>query len=78
MLLNLETSSNRRQSLSLKFAKNCIKHEKERELFHLNNNSKTSVREPYEEKHAKTSRMRDSTIPQLQRSLNFDARKIKY
>ena len=71
--LNLESLSDRRSSLCLKFAKRAVKHDKANELFPLNEDIKN--KDMYKVQFATTSRLRDSAIPQLQRALNLDARK---
>ena len=71
--LNLDSLEVRRKSLCLKFAKRSVKHKKAKELFPLNEDSRN--RDVYKVQFAKTSRLRDSSIPQLQRALNLDARK---
>ena len=75
--LNLETLRDRRNSLCLKFAKKCLKHEKARHLFPLNisDDKNTRDREMYNVQHARTSRLKDSALPQMQRMLNADVRK---
>ena len=71
--LNLDSLEVRRKSLCLKFAKRSVKHKKAKELFPLNEDSRN--RDVYKVQFAKRSRLRDSSIPQLQRALNLDARK---
>ena len=67
--LNLETLRDRRNSLCLKFAKKCLKHDKAR------HDKNTRDREMYNVQHARTSRLKDSALPQMQRMLNADVRK---
>ena len=71
--LNLESLSDRRSSLCLKFAKRSVKHDKAKELFPFNLDPRNT--DVYKVQFARTSRLRDSSIPQLQRALNLDARK---
>ena len=71
--LNLEPLSTRREILCLRFAKKCAKHEKAKELFPPNLDQRN--RDKYMVQFARTSRLRDSAIPQLQRALNRDASK---
>ena len=75
-ILDLETLRERRNSLCLKFAKRCLKHEKAKQMFPLNTmeDKNTRDRETYKVQYASTSRLRDSAIPQLQRMLNADVR----
>ena len=70
--LSLEPLTERRQKLCLKFAKKCLKHEKTQDMFPLNQNydKNTREREKYVVQHARTSRLRDSAMPQMQRMLN--------
>ena len=77
--LNLETLLNRRNALSLKFAKKCVKHPKLNDMFPKNQTSHHHLRTKniYYVQPAKTSRLLNSAIPQLQRSLNRDANKSK-
>ena len=75
-ILNLETHREIRNSLCLKFAKRCLKHEKAKQLFLLNTmeDKNTRDRETYKVQYARTSRLKDSAIPQLQIMLNADVR----
>ena len=67
----LEPLTERRQKLCLKFAKKCLKHEKTQDMIPLNQNyTNTREREKYVVQHARTSRLKDSAIPQMQRMLN--------
>ena len=70
-ILNLQSLSDRRQSLAKRFALKCVKNEKLRDLFPLNQNN-TDLRsgEKYIVKFARTSRLQKSTIPALQKMLN--------
>ena len=74
--LNLETLQVRRHSLCLRFAKQCLKNEKMAEMFPQNPgyNAKVRYSEKYEVKFANNNRLRDSSIPDLQRLLNEDNR----
>ena len=76
-ILNLDTLDDRREILCLKFAKKCAKHRKTKDMFPLNpsDDKNTREREKYLVQHATTSRLRDSTLPQLQRALNTDDKK---
>ena len=73
--LNLETLNQRRYTLSLKFAKKCLKYEQTKYMFPLNNTEVADIRQKqkYQVNFAKTSRLLKSSIPQLQRALNDDA-----
>ena len=75
-VLNLETLSARRDTLSLKFAKKCLKYNQTKDMFPLNTVDAVDVRlrEKYHVQHARGSRLLDSTLPQLQRALNEDVR----
>ena len=74
--LNLETLESRRQGLSLRFAKKCLKNENSRSMFPLNPNFSENSRqtEKYHVKFASTGRLYDSAIPAMQRALNEDYR----
>ena len=64
--------SERREKLSLTFAKNCVKNELTKDLFQLNPNGGTVSRnrEKYQVTVANTDRLKDSAVPYLQRLLN--------
>ena len=70
-ITKLDTLRIRRESLCLRFAKNCVKTEKNRDMFQKN--VKIVNTRPHEEYYvtpAKTSRLAKSTIPYMQRILN--------
>ena len=76
--LNLETLTARRDKLSLKFAKKCLKHDKTKDIFPLNPDvdlHDLRTHPKYKVQFASTSRLLDSAVPQLQRALNIDALK---
>ena len=77
--LNLISLLERRNILSLKFAKKCISHPKMKENFPLNNTYNkgmdTRDKEKYFVTHANTERFRNSAIPFMQRLLNIDHKK---
>ena len=74
--LNMKTLSKRRKEMSLKFAKNCLKIEKVKSFFPINNLKKiTRNPEKFKVNFAKTKRYGSSTIPTLQRLLNIDEQK---
>jgi hypothetical protein len=76
--LGLESLSERRNSLCLKFAKNCLLNEQTRDMFPLNQNDEDiRDKEKYQVQHANGRRLFKSSIPQLQRALNADARMKK-
>ena len=64
--------SERREKLSIKFAKNCVKNDLTKDLFQLNTNGGTVSRnrETYKVTVANTDRLKDSAVPYLQRLLN--------
>ena len=68
----MEKLHDRRERLSLNFAKKCLKHEKFSDLFprNLSNSTKIRNREEYYVNHSKTERFKNSSIPFLQRKLN--------
>ena len=76
----MESLEDRRTRLCLKFAKNCLKNEKLKQLFPLsgkNHGMKTRLREKFKVHHANTERYRKSAIPYMQNLLNNEARKIQ-
>ena len=70
--LNLDSLNDRRKKFSLRFAKNCIRNEKVRNMFPINLNKTKITRKPnkYKVNFAKTERYKKSSIPSLQRMLN--------
>ena len=77
-ILNMKTLNQRRKEMCLKFAKNCLKNEKVRSIFPVNNQSKrTRNTEQYRVNFAKTKRYANSTVPSLQRLLNIDEQQKK-
>ena len=66
-LLMLAKLSERREKLSLKFAKSCVKNDLTSDLFPLNQYNK---REKYKVTFAHTDRLKNSAVPYLQRLLN--------
>ena len=76
--LNMKKLSERRTDMSLKFAKNCLKHEKVKTFFPMNKRIKrTRNPEHYEVNFGRTKRYCNSTIPTLQRLLNSEQIKKK-
>ena len=71
--LKLKNLKSRREDLCLRFAKNALKLEKTKTMFPLNANPMS--KEKYVVQFASTSRLKDSSIPQMQRALNADTRK---
>ena len=69
--LNLQNLSDRRQMLARRFAEKCLKSDRFKDLFPLNDNT-IDVRndEKFLVKFAHTDRLRDSSIPAMQRLLN--------
>ena len=73
LYLNLETLEKRRQDLSLKFAKDCIKNEKFKSLFEENENQvNTRHSAKYQIPHSNTERMKKSCIITMKNQLNRD------
>ena len=70
--LGLNTLKSRREMLSLRFAKKCVKHPKASKMFSLNHQVEKDFRsrEKFSVQPAQTDRLLDSSIPQLQRALN--------
>ena len=78
--VDLETQNNRREQLCLKVAKNCLKNDKTKDMFKLNNKNhdmKSRKKEKYEVNYANTGRYKDSAIPYMQRLLNNEQYKVK-
>ena len=71
---SLQSLRERREQLCLRFAKKCLKNNKTADMFPLNPNFNSSVRnsEKYEVKFAHKNRLKISPIPALQRMLNED------
>ena len=70
--LNLTRLAERRNQLCKKFALSCLKQEKSKDMFPLNPGSNTYLRQvdKYKVNFAKTGRLLNSAIPQMQRLLN--------
>ena len=78
LYLNLETLEKRRQDLSLKFAKDCIKNKKFKSLFEENENQvNTRHSEKYQIPHSNTERMKKSCIITMKNQLNRDHNETK-
>ena len=65
---------------SIKFAKNCLRNKKVKNLFPLNKNENKNARnrEKYKINFAHTKRYGDSTVPSLQSLLNINEQKTNY
>ena len=76
--LKLQSLYERREKLCLKFAKACTRHPKVSDLFPLNPDVPHDLRnrEKYFVQPARTDRLTNSTVPQLQRALNQNASRI--
>ena len=73
----LETLDRRRTNLCVEFAKKAVKNEKMKHLFQPNNKNhimKTRNAETYFVTHAKTERLRRSSIPYMQTLLNNETK----
>ena len=73
--IDLQPLNERRDELCLNFAKKCLKSEKVRDMFPVNEKShKMDLRktEQYVVNHANTERLKMSAIPYMQRLLNTD------
>ena len=69
--LNLQNLSDRRQMLAVRFAEKCTKNERFRDLFPLTDkHMEIRSREKYLVKFATTERLKNSSIPAMQRLLN--------
>ena len=76
----LTTLFERRSKLCLKFAKSCIKSKEMKKMFPLNQieyEINTRFREKYAVAKARTDRLKNSSIPYMQRLLNSDVLKKK-
>ena len=79
-LVDLENLSERREQLCLKFAKKCLENKKTENLFPVNKNThnmKSRMTEKFKVKFAHTERLKQSSIPYMQRLLNSDMNKFK-
>ena len=77
--LDLETLSQRRENLCLKFAQSCVKNPKLHEMFPKNiktHNMETRKQEIYKVEHANTERYKNSAIIYMQNLLNEHEAKI--
>ena len=75
--LDIDSLQERRRKQCLKFAKDCLRNEKMKQIFKLNvqsNDLKTRHKETYKVNKAYTERYRQSAIPYMQRLLNEDER----
>ena len=70
--LKLQTLSQRRKMLCLRFSKKCLKFDQTKDLFPLNHPDKFNLRtsEKYQVQFANTGRLLHSSIPLMQRELN--------
>ena len=79
-LTNLQSLDERRDVIGMKFAKNCLKNGNFSKLFPLNSQGHAmQVRNPlkYQINKANTERYKNSSIPYMQRLLNYDHQKRK-
>ena len=79
-LTNLQSLDERRTTLAMRFAKNCLKNGNYSKLFPLNNPKHgMKVRDPlkYQIKRANTERYKGSSIIYMQKLLNDDYRRRK-
>ena len=80
--LNLETLEKRRETLCLKFAKNCLKNEKLKDMFPLKKSKhkmKKRNENKYEMKKNRTKRLKMSALPYIRKLLNDEnLRKTKF
>ena len=76
-VLQLQTLNERRTSFCLRFAKKCLKHPTASTMFPVNEPSDYNIRnhEKFKVQAARTDRLKNSFIPQMQRALNTDALK---
>ena len=79
-MARIESLEDRREMMTLKFAKKCLNNDNYSKLFPLNKlNHGMSLRNPlkYAVKKANTERLKRSSIPYMQNLLNLDNRKRK-
>ena len=71
-VLNLQVLAERRKMLCERFATNCMKYPKSKDMFPLNPSSDLYLRqtEKYKVDFARKGRLLNSAIPQMQRLLN--------
>ena len=72
-ILNIETLHKRREKLLRTFGNKCLKLDQTKDLFPINSNQhimKTRNKEKFQVIHANTERLRNSTLPYIQRLLN--------
>ena len=75
----MESLEDRRRKLCLKFAKNCLKNEKMKQIFPLGNKKhsmNTRLKEKFKVNKANTERYRKSAIPYMQNLLNTESKII--
>ena len=75
--LNLQTLENRREMLCLKFAKNCLKNEKVKNLFPFKKSEhrmKKRNQNMFEIKRNRTERLQESALPYMRKLLNKEYR----
>ena len=80
-ILKIETLTERRENLIKAYAKKCLQLEQTRDLFPLNDKEhemRTRNTEKYKVLHANTERLRNSTVPYIQRVLNTMQGKTKW
>ena len=78
LYLKMDTLSERRKNLLYSFGKKCLKLEQTKHLFppkERNHQIQQRYTEKYEVLHANTDRLKNSTVPYIQRLLNEEERK---
>ena len=76
--LNLETLEKRREILCLKFAKNCLKNDKVKDMFPLKKSKhkmKKRIEKRFQTKKNKTKRRQNSALPYMRKLLNDEYQK---
>ena len=74
--LNMESLEKRREILCLRFARNCLKNEKVKNLFPLKNSDHKMTKrkeEKFKMKNIKTKRLQVSALPYMRKLLNKEA-----
>ena len=74
--LNLETLNDRRKNICLKFAKNCLKNERVKDIFPKSENKHRMIKRKkkmFKTKMIRTERYKKSAVPYMTSLLNKDA-----
>ena len=78
--MNMDTFDKRREKLCMKFAKNCLRHDKLRSMFSVNSTShamKKRCTDKFKVNKASTNRYKFSAIPYMQRIMNQNEKELQ-